>query len=85
MTRTLLGLFFLLAAVPSSLARAPQGIVAPAGVRMTLAQLEVRVIDGVASTTIHQTWRNDGEGQAEATWILPLPAGAVADGFTMTV
>ena len=39
----------------------------------------------MASTTIHQTWRNDGGGEAEAVWVLPLPEGAVADGFTMTI
>ncbi len=57
----------------------------PQAVRMTQMVVRVAVVDGVASTTLEQTWRNDGGGEAEATWILPLPSGAVADGFTMTV
>src|SRR5262245_20659008 len=54
-------------------------------VRMTQMVVRVAVVDGVASTRLEQTWRNDGGGEAEATWVLPLPEGAVADGFTMTV
>src|SRR6185503_10402359 len=57
----------------------------PPAVRMTQMVVRVAVVDGVASTTLEQTWRNDGGGEAEATWILPLPNGAVADGFRMTV
>ena len=57
----------------------------PPAVRMTQMLVRVAVVDGVASTTLEQTWRNDGGGEAEATWVLPLPEGAVADGFTMTV
>lgn len=81
MLRALLSLF-LLAGVSLAAAQRPER---PAGVRMTLARLEVRIVEGVASTTIHQTWRNDGAGEAEAVWVLPLPEGAVADGFTMTM
>ena len=73
----------LLAGAPLVGAQRPERV--PAGVRMTQARLEVRIVEGVASTTIHQTWRNDGGGEAEAVWILPLPEGAVADGFTMTM
>jgi Ca-activated chloride channel family protein len=40
---------------------------------------------GVAPTPLDQVFRNDGGRDAEGTWFLPLPAGAVADGFTMTV
>jgi Ca-activated chloride channel family protein len=54
-------------------------------VRMTRLSIGVEVVDGVASTRLRQTWRNDTAAPAEATWILPLPPGAVADGFTMTV
>ncbi|MFM1871334.1 MAG: hypothetical protein RL398_756 [Planctomycetota bacterium] len=43
------------------------------------------IVDGVATTVIDQVFRNDGAREAEGTWILPLPRGAVADGFTMTV
>ncbi|HEX6883928.1 MAG TPA: VIT and VWA domain-containing protein [Planctomycetota bacterium] len=52
---------------------------------MTTLVARVEVVDGVASTNLRQTWRNDGGGDAEATWILPLPEGAVADGLTLTV
>ncbi len=54
-------------------------------VRMTQMTVQVTVVDGVASTTLKQTWRNDGAAEAEATWILPLPPGVVADGFTLTI
>lgn len=54
-------------------------------VRMTTLVARVEVVDGVASTSLRQTWRNDGGGDAEAVWILPLPTGAVADGLTLTV
>jgi len=78
--------FLLLVLVGLFAPSAAQGLVRNTpGVRMPQLAVKVAVIDGVASTSLKQTWRNDGEGQAEATWILPLPAGAVADGFTMTV
>jgi Ca-activated chloride channel family protein len=71
----------------SSLSFRSQGQVRPLppAVRMTQISIRVAVVDGVASTTLAQTWRNDGGGEAEAIWVLPLPPGAVADGFTMTV
>jgi Ca-activated chloride channel family protein len=71
----------------SSLSFQSQGQVRPfpPAVRMTQMIVRVAVVDGVASTTLEQTWRNDGGGDAEANWILPLPSGAVADGFSMTV
>lgn len=47
--------------------------------------VHAEIVDGVATTTIDQVFRNDGGRDAEGTWFLPLPAGAVADGFTMTV
>jgi Ca-activated chloride channel family protein len=43
------------------------------------------IVDGVATTTIDQVIRNEGGVDVEGTWFLPLPAGAVADAFTMTV
>lgn len=70
--------------LPLAAPRAQGRIVQPA-VHMTQMTVQVVVVDGVASTTLKQTWRNDGGSVAEATWILPLPPGAVADGFTMTV
>jgi Ca-activated chloride channel homolog len=54
-------------------------------VRILRTQVSAEIVDGVATTTIEQTYRNDGGRDAEGTWFLPLPAGAVADGFTMTV
>ncbi len=77
---------FLLFLPCSSLLEAQTGVpLSPRGVRMTHLAAEVAIVDGVGSTTLRQTWRNDGDVQAEATWVLPLPPGAVADGFRMTV
>jgi len=55
----------------------------PAAVRMAQLALKVDVVDGVATTKVRQLWRNDGDVQAEATWLLPLPRGVVADGFVV--
>lgn len=63
----------------------PHVRVVPPQVRATLTKVQVRIEDGVASTELVQTLRNDGGRIAEADWVLPLPPGAVADGFTMTV
>jgi len=43
------------------------------------------IVDAVATTVVQQTFHNHGAQEAEGTWFLPLPRGAVADGFTMTV
>src|SRR5688500_1979183 len=65
---------------------APEPVVhgAPA-VRIVRTAVHAEIVDGVATTSIDQVFRNDGSRDAEGTWFLPLPAGAVADGFTMTV
>jgi len=55
------------------------------GVRIVRTAVHADIVDGVATTTVDQLIRNDGSRDAEGTWFLPLPAGAVADGFTMTV
>ncbi len=55
------------------------------GVHIASTKIHADIIDGVATTTIDQTIRNTTNRIAEGTWFLPLPAGAVADGFTMTV
>ena len=55
------------------------------GVHIVSTKIHADIIDGVATTTIDQTIHNNGQRDAEGTWFLPLPAGAVADGFTMTV
>lgn len=57
----------------------------PAVVRITKSSVRADIVDGVATTVVEQTYRNDGGRDAEGTWILPLPAGAVADGFKMIV
>jgi Ca-activated chloride channel homolog len=55
------------------------------GVHIVGTKIHADIVDGVATTTIDQTIRNTTQRIAEGTWFLPLPAGAVADGFTMTV
>jgi Ca-activated chloride channel family protein len=77
-TALLLGLTALLA--PQERIAAPH-----LGVRTTTLSVRVAVVDDVATTTLRQTIRNDTARQAEATWVLPLPVGAVADDFKMTV
>ncbi len=57
---------------------------APA-VHVELTKVATRIQDGVATTDLTQVLRNDGGVDAEATWLLPLPADAPADQFTMTV
>lgn len=57
----------------------------PASVRVTRTGVKAAIEDGVATTVVEQVFRNDGGRDAEGTWFLPLPAGAVADKFTMTV
>jgi Ca-activated chloride channel family protein len=54
-------------------------------IRIVRTAIQARIVDGVATTTVHQTFHNDGDQDAEGTWFLPLPAGAAADHFTMTV
>jgi Ca-activated chloride channel family protein len=50
-----------------------------------LLQVRATITDGVASTELQQTLRNLTGQQQEAYWVLPLPPGASADRFTMTV
>ena len=54
-------------------------------VHVVRTKVAAAIVDGVATTTIDQVFRNDGGRDAEGTWFLPLPIGSVADGFTMTV
>lgn len=67
----------------------PQPGVVPPGpaavVQIVRTGVHAEIVDGIATTTIDQVFRNDGGRDEEGTWFLPLPAGAVADGFTMTV
>jgi Ca-activated chloride channel family protein len=57
------------------------------GPAVTLQRTTIRaeIVDAVATTVVEQTFHNHGAQEAEGTWFLPLPRGAVADGFTMTV
>ena len=52
---------------------------------VTLLQVHATITDGAATTELQQTIRNQSGQQQEATWLLPLPPGASADRFTMTV
>lgn len=54
-------------------------------VRSTLTKVTVKVEDGIATTELSETIANAGPREAEADWLLPLPAGASADGFKMIV
>lgn len=54
-------------------------------IRVVKTTVAADIVDGVATTVVEQTFANDGEREGEGTWLLPLPVGAVADGFTMTV
>lgn len=63
----------------------PPHVPTPAAVRIVRSAVRAEIVDGVATTRIEQVYRNDGGREAEGTWMLPLPSGAVADGFEMTV
>lgn len=54
-------------------------------VETTLLQVDARIEDGAATTELVQTLHNRTNTQQEAIWLLPLPAGATADRFSMTV
>ncbi len=56
-----------------------------ATVHMPRMSVRVEIVDGVATTELVQLVRNEGAVPAEADWVLPLPEGAVADGFRMKV
>ena len=79
----LIALLSLLATEPS--ASDSPGLSRPKAQESHELVLSVRVIDGVASTRLHQVMRNETDRPSEAIWVLPLPEGAVADAFTMTV
>ncbi|HEX5054329.1 MAG TPA: VIT and VWA domain-containing protein [Planctomycetota bacterium] len=71
---------------PGPIVRPPQP--GPRGtpvVKIVRTAVHADIVDGVATTSIDQVFRNEGTRDAEGTWFLPLPMGAVADGFTMTV
>ncbi|MEE2888065.1 MAG: VIT and VWA domain-containing protein [Planctomycetota bacterium] len=91
-----LGLLTLFTAFSSSTILSAQGLVVGPGIQqvtpnprggLVLKSLEIqaRIVDGVATTTLAQVFHNPGKRIAEATWIMPLPPGATADDFTMTM
>jgi Ca-activated chloride channel family protein len=63
------------------------GAPAPEPQRLWVTRTSVHAVidDGAATMELEQTFHNGFGRQMEATWMLPLPAGAAADGFTMTV
>ncbi|MFO1076380.1 MAG: VIT domain-containing protein [Planctomycetota bacterium] len=71
---------------PGSIVRPDPGRpVAGPVVKLRKTSIRADIVDGVATTMVEQTFFNEGGRDAEGTWFLPLPMGAVADGFTMTV
>lgn len=84
---TLLGASLALFADVAAQRPTPPGIIPlrPGAVQVRSLIARVTIRDGVASTELEQVLYNDGGTDAEADWILPLPEGATADGFTMTV
>ncbi|MHC5064359.1 MAG: VIT domain-containing protein [Planctomycetota bacterium] len=57
----------------------------PRHLSTSLLTVKANIKDGVASTEVIQVIKNAGHRPLEATWLLPLPAGAIADHFTMTM
>jgi Ca-activated chloride channel family protein len=55
------------------------------GLRQCELQVRARVQDQVATTELRQIFANDRADVREAIWLLPLPSGATADGFSVTV
>ena len=83
--RVLLACVVSLLAGAIALAQGPSGPTSVHGIRMTRLSAEVRIVDGVATTSLNQILHNDRSVQAEAIWVLPLPENAAADSFTMKV
>jgi len=57
----------------------------PALIRLSRMNVVAQLTDGVATTQVEQVFLNEGNRPGEATWIQPLPVGATADNFEMTV
>ncbi|HYC76954.1 MAG TPA: VIT domain-containing protein, partial [Planctomycetota bacterium] len=45
--------------------------------------VHVKLVDGVATTTVRQTFRNPNGVQLEGTYFFPMPEDAAVDGFSM--
>lgn len=66
--------------------RVPTRSQTPAPVaRTTDVRIEATIRDGVATTKIIQTLHNPTRRPIESDWVLPLPPGAIADEFSMTM
>jgi Ca-activated chloride channel family protein len=79
------GLLLLLAAAPARGA----GLLAPTDqtlppLRVTDHLVEAAIDDGIARTTITQTFRNDTDRRLEATYVFPLPEHADLTDFRMS-
>lgn len=48
-------------------------------------QVDVRIVDQIATTAIDQTFHNPNDWVAEGAYLFPVPTGATIDQFTMTV
>jgi Ca-activated chloride channel family protein len=76
---------------PVAIAQVPETLPQPRlrqdpHVRTGALSVHVSIVDDVATTELRQVLKNtDPQRIAEADWVLPLPEGASADAFTMTV
>ncbi len=61
------------------------GQLAAQQVRATAARIDADLVDGIATVRMSLDLHNDGGRIGEADWIVPLPEGAVADGFTTRI
>lgn len=72
-------------ALPPLFAVALAAVLPAQGVRATQTRVDVAIVDGIATVELALGLRNDGARIGEADWVLPLPEGAVADGFTTRI
>jgi Ca-activated chloride channel family protein len=83
------GVLLLLALLVPGVARATglllptDGSLAPLAIRSH--RVDVSIQERVAETRVVQVFRNGTDRQLEATYIFPVPQGAVVSGFAMTV
>ena len=71
--------------VPDQPPQEPRGLQHDHRVESSLLQVKVTMMDGACTTDLTQTLQNRTGTQQEAWWMLPLPRGASADRFSMTV
>jgi Ca-activated chloride channel family protein len=57
----------------------------PSVIRVERTKVLVRILDGIAETTIRMTLKNPGNTIGEKILVLPLPKGAVADGLELEI